>query len=608
MGGTTSTSQNPQVKFNAAGYYTVTLTATNAGGSDGETKTNYILASVPPPVANFSASTTTPIVGQTLTFTDLSTNAPTSWAWSFSPSTITYVGGTSSTSQHPQVLFVAAGYYTVTLTATNSGGSDGETKTNYINALDNPPVATLKLGTLTNPAPGTVLVPVTLEAINNPAAGNNLVNSWNWFIAYDASVLYNGEPMGPVNLTNYHPLFPYINYMTNILEDYPSPGWNTLAMVYTSDVSAAASVGMKFFDIVFNYNPGSTVCPNLFWTSTEITGSSLYDDGGNEFIMTLINGCVWSEPPVTDFMANSTNPFVGQTVDFIDLSTNYPTSWLWSFNPPSVTYVNGTSSTSQNPQVQFNNTGLYTATLIASNALGADTETKLNYLTVKSPFIYLDLTVFLQGTFNGTAMTPYLNGILPFTQPYNTTPWNYTGTENVASIPNANVVDWVLIELRDATNVASATSATMIDQKAAFLLSNGKVVGLDGASTLQFSNSLTQQLYVVVWHRNHLGVMTSTSVTESGGIYTYNFSTGAGQAYGGTSAHKQIGPGVWGMIGGDGDKDGQITASDESLIWESQAGTKGYLESDYNLNTQTDNKDKNDIWAPNQGAGSQVLD
>ncbi len=41
--GTTSTSQNPQVTFNTVGQYTVTLTATNAQGSDAEVKTNYII-------------------------------------------------------------------------------------------------------------------------------------------------------------------------------------------------------------------------------------------------------------------------------------------------------------------------------------------------------------------------------------------------------------------------------------------------------------------------------------------------------------------------------------------------------------------------------------
>jgi PKD repeat protein len=84
------------------------------------------------PIAQFSASTTTPAVNQTVTFTDLTSNSPTSWAWSFNPNTVTYVGGTSAASQNPQVQFSAAGSYSVTLVATNSFGSDSEIKTNYI--------------------------------------------------------------------------------------------------------------------------------------------------------------------------------------------------------------------------------------------------------------------------------------------------------------------------------------------------------------------------------------------------------------------------------------------------------------------------------------------
>jgi PKD repeat protein len=81
--------------------------------------------------AAFSASTTAPCLNSTVTFTDNSGSA-TSWAWSFSPNTVTYVNGTSATSQNPQVQFTAAGNYTVSLTATNANGSDDEVKTNYI--------------------------------------------------------------------------------------------------------------------------------------------------------------------------------------------------------------------------------------------------------------------------------------------------------------------------------------------------------------------------------------------------------------------------------------------------------------------------------------------
>jgi serine protease len=80
-----------------------------------------------PPVANFSGTLTSGAAPLTVNFTDLSTNSPTSWAWTFGD------GGTS-TVKNPSHVYAAAGTYTVTLTATNAYGSDGETKTSYITA------------------------------------------------------------------------------------------------------------------------------------------------------------------------------------------------------------------------------------------------------------------------------------------------------------------------------------------------------------------------------------------------------------------------------------------------------------------------------------------
>jgi len=90
------------------------------------------------PVANFSGASTTICAGSSVAFTDLSTNTPTSWSWSFP-------GGTpsTSTSQNPTVVYSTPGNYSVTLTATNSIGSSAPvTITNYITV--NPlPVATV---------------------------------------------------------------------------------------------------------------------------------------------------------------------------------------------------------------------------------------------------------------------------------------------------------------------------------------------------------------------------------------------------------------------------------------------------------------------------------
>jgi len=220
--------------------------------------------------------------------------------------------------------------------------------------------------------------------------------------------------------------------------------------------------------------------------------------------------------------------------------------------------------------------------------------------------IRLGLKVFLEGPFNGTDMNTGLIGNLPLDQPYNAAPWNYTGIESVISIPDPEVVDWVLIELRDTTEAAFATSATIIAQQAAFVKKNGNAVSSDGETELRFSVNFSYDLYLVVWHRNHLGVMSSNPLTESEGIYTYDFTSGQDQAYGGISGHKEIATGVWGMVGCDGDANSEINIIDKTDVWMIQAGLSGYFEADFNMDGNVNNSDKNESWLPNNGFGGQV--
>jgi len=83
--------------------------------------------------ADFEADNVAPFVGDTISFTDLSTNHPTSWKWVITPNTITYRVG-SSTSQNPKVSFDAIGSYTVKLTAYDADTSYTKTEQNYIEA------------------------------------------------------------------------------------------------------------------------------------------------------------------------------------------------------------------------------------------------------------------------------------------------------------------------------------------------------------------------------------------------------------------------------------------------------------------------------------------
>jgi len=220
--------------------------------------------------------------------------------------------------------------------------------------------------------------------------------------------------------------------------------------------------------------------------------------------------------------------------------------------------------------------------------------------------IDLDVLVYLEGPYEAGSMNTHLKdeGIIPLNQPYNISPWFYTGTENVVSIPD-NVVDWVLVDLRDATSAAAANPSTSIERQAAFLLDDGSVVGLDGTSVLQFSATLSIEPYVVIWHRNHLGVLSANSPTETGGIYNYDFSTDITQAFGDGLGYKLIDTGTFGLAAGDANADGSVNVDDKAL-WAGQAGTTGYKPTDFDLDTQVNNQDKNELMIQNQDLSSQV--
>jgi len=72
---------------------------------EAEDYTVNIIPNTSPPDADFSADDTNPALLQTVSFADLSTNFPTSWAWSITPPNFNFIGGTNGASQNPQVQF-----------------------------------------------------------------------------------------------------------------------------------------------------------------------------------------------------------------------------------------------------------------------------------------------------------------------------------------------------------------------------------------------------------------------------------------------------------------------------------------------------------------------
>jgi serine protease len=138
--GKTSNERNPVHTYQSPGTYTVTLTVVGPRGTDSKTIQDYIQLTMPSaPVANFKATPRSgdgPLVVQ---FTDTSIGHVTSRQWDFGD-------GTTSTQQHPvhTYTFDNQGDFTVSLRVTGIGGTDTETKTNYIHL--NTPAILVNIG------------------------------------------------------------------------------------------------------------------------------------------------------------------------------------------------------------------------------------------------------------------------------------------------------------------------------------------------------------------------------------------------------------------------------------------------------------------------------
>jgi hypothetical protein len=105
------------------------------------------------------------------------------------------------------------------------------------------------------------------------------------------------------------------------------------------------------------------------------------------------------------------------------------------------------------------------------------------------------------------------------------------------------------------------------------------VLSSAGTVTTPFTNATTGKYYIVIRHRNHLETWSKYGVNFTGGSTTsYDFTTGASQAYGDNM--KLIGS-VWVLFGGDPNQDGDIGALDIP-IFISEFGTQGYLSCDFN--------------------------
>ena len=187
--------------------------------------------------------------------------------------------------------------------------------------------------------------------------------------------------------------------------------------------------------------------------------------------------------------------------------------------------------------------GVQSVTAVATNQNGTSAPATVTVVVVApaNAGYVLNVKVLLQGPLLSVpASTTLMNdniragGYLPTTTPYSATlspRFAQTGggggeTSSTAvfqanaGTPNA-IVDWVLVELRDAAN-----PATIVATRSGLVQRDGDVVlPADGTSPLNFTGLSGSTYYVSVKHRNHLGVMTANSVPMSATGTIVDFTT-----------------------------------------------------------------------------------
>ena len=366
-GGSPSSSavQNPVVVYNTPGTYSVTLTVSNAAGSNTASQTNYITVNTVP-VAGFTNS----VNGLNATFTNTSQNAV-SYSWTFGD------GGTSNLA-NPTHTYTTDGVYTVVLTATNPCGNTTATQTVTIVT---PPTA----GFTASPTSG--CGPLTVQFTNSSSLN---ATAWNWQFpggspssatVQNPVVVYNTPGTYSVTLTASNAAGSNTATQTNYITVNPAP-----SPAFTSSVngSTATFTNTSQNAVSYSWAFGDGGTSNLANPTHTYAG-----DGTYTVTLTATNPCgsttftqnvIIITEPTAGFTANTTTGCAALTVNFQDLSSGNTTSWAWSFpgGTPS-------SSTQQNPTVVYNTPGTYDVTLVATSPGGSSTYTQQGFITVLAP-------------------------------------------------------------------------------------------------------------------------------------------------------------------------------------------------------------------------------
>ncbi|CAN5401951.1 hypothetical protein BH09BAC1_BH09BAC1_09060 [soil metagenome] len=489
-----------------------------------------------PPVTNFVGNPTTIPVGSSVAFTDLSTNNPTSWSWSF-PGAAT----TTSTTQNPTITYNTVGTYNVSLTATNAYGNNTATKVNYITVVQ-PTAGGCDTIDIFNNQDTLALYYAGATTSSGYLSGHNSngeVAKANKYTAVVSGSTIKGVYMyfGVAKTSN--------NRTVNVrVWDASgaggSPGTTPLAtqvvpinslltngLTYINFTTPPTVTGSYYVGVEYAYAAGDTIAiltntvnngnANVGWgkASNGVWNSYATAYGVNlKHIMYPIECSPGGVQPDATFTANTTAICAGGTVAFTNTSTN-ATSYSWSFPGG-----NPATSTATSPTVTYATSGTYNVVLVATGANGQDTETKTGYINVRA-------TPVPSATVTNVACNNGTNGSIAINVTGGTGPYTYLWGSGATTQNRTNLVAGTYsVTVTDANGCKGSTSAT-VTQPAPITLSVTSTAATcsanNGTATVNATGGNTP--YTYAWST---GAITQTINNLVPGTYSVTVSSANG--------------------------------------------------------------------------------